>query len=61
MSVKLKVDSCLFYCVPFLSSIGTDTMFRSIINTVGYDYAKTINPNTTNSIIGNIVHLCRKL
>lgn len=37
-------------------TIGPDTMTRGMRDTVGYDYAKTINPNITNSLIDNLVH-----
>lgn len=37
-------------------TIGTDTMTRGMQDTVGYEYAKAINPNVTNSMIENLVH-----
>lgn len=37
-------------------TIGADTMTRGMQDTVGYEYAKTINPNVTNSMIENLVH-----
>ena len=37
-------------------TIGTDTMTRGMQDTVGYEYAKAINPNVTNSMIDNLVH-----
>ena len=37
-------------------TIGTDTMLRGMTDTVGYEYAKAINSNVTNSMIDNLVH-----
>ena len=37
-------------------TIGADTMLRGMQDTVGYEYAKAINPNVTNSLIDNLVH-----
>ena len=37
-------------------AIGADTMLRGMQDTVGYEYAKAINPNVTNSLIDNLVH-----
>lgn len=37
-------------------TIGPDTMTRGMQDTVGYEYAKAINPNVTNSLIDNLVH-----
>ena len=37
-------------------TIGADTMLRGMQDTVGYEYAKVINPNVTNSLIDNLVH-----
>ncbi len=37
-------------------TIGADTMLRGMQDTVGYEYAKAINPNVTNSLIENLVH-----
>ena len=37
-------------------AIGADTMLRGMQDTVGYEYAKAINPNVTNSLIDNILH-----
>lgn len=37
-------------------AIGADTMLRGMQDTVGYEYAKAINPNVTNSLVDNLVH-----
>ena len=37
-------------------TIGADTMLRGMQDTVGYEYAKAINPNVTNSLVENLVH-----
>ena len=37
-------------------TIGADTMLRGMMDTVGYEYAKAINPNVTNSMVDNLVH-----
>lgn len=37
-------------------TIGADTMLRGMQDTVGYEYAKAINPNVTNSLVDNLVH-----
>ena len=37
-------------------AIGADTMLRGMQDTVGYEYAKAINPNVTNSLVENLVH-----
>ncbi len=37
-------------------TIGADTMLRGMTDTIGYEYAKAINPNVTNSLIDNVVH-----
>ena len=37
-------------------AIGADTMLRGMQDTVGYEYAKAINPNVINSLIDNLVH-----
>ncbi len=37
-------------------TIGADTMLRGMQDTVGYEYAKAINPNVTNNLVENLVH-----
>lgn len=37
-------------------AIGADTMLRGMQDTVGYEYAKAINPNVTNSLVEDLVH-----
>jgi len=37
-------------------TIGADTMTRGMTDTVGYEYAKAINPNVTNNLVENLVH-----
>lgn len=37
-------------------TIGADTMLRGMTDTVGYEYAKAINPNVANSLVENLVH-----
>lgn len=37
-------------------NIGTEMMLRGMMDTVGYEYAKAINPNITNSLVDNLVH-----
>ena len=37
-------------------TIGADTMLRGMQDTVGYEYAKAINPNVTNALVENLVH-----
>lgn len=37
-------------------NIGADTMLRGMTDTVGYEYAKAINPNVTNAMVDNLVH-----
>lgn len=39
-----------------IRAIGADTMLRGMTDTVGYEYAKAINPNVTDSLIDNLVH-----
>lgn len=37
-------------------TIGAETMNRGMTDTIGYEYAKAINPNVTNSLVENLVH-----
>ncbi len=37
-------------------TIGADSMLRGMQDTVGYEYAKAINPNVTNAMVDNLVH-----
>ena len=37
-------------------TIGADTMLRGMQDTVGYEYAKAINPNVANNLVENLVH-----
>lgn len=37
-------------------NIGLEMMQRGMTDTVGYEYAKAINPNITNSLVDNAVH-----
>ena len=37
-------------------NIGLEMMQRGMTDTIGYDYAKAIDPDITNSIVDNVVH-----